>query len=308
MRILHIIDSAGLYGAEMMLLNLVEEQIKQGLKPVIASIGDMKSEEKPLEFEAGKRGFSIRTFRMRAGPNFSGAKEILKFAKSIDCDLLHSHGFKGNILFGYIPKKSRCLPLITTLHGWTSAGRPFSRMHLYELLDSWTLPRLDAVVLVNEGMLSHPRLAGRDNVRYHIVNNGISLNAPESFPCGDLQLNCTTNLNIIAVGRLSPEKGFEVLIKAIARVLDNGLDISLVLFGEGRQRQNLENLVRHLGLQERVSMPGFMSNVAAAFSCFDLLVVPSFTEGLPITILEAMRGKLADNCLEGWWNTHGVEK
>lgn len=292
MNVLHIIDSGGMYGAEVMLLNLVEEQVRQGIRPVIASIGDHHAGEKPLEVEARKRDFHVKTFRMRPGPNFMGALEILNYAKSIDCSLLHSHGYKGNILFGFIPKKLRNLPLITTLHGWTSTGTTFSRMRLYEWLDSWALCQMNAVVLVNKGMLTHPRLAERKNVKFHIVNNGISVEELDSYPCAELKLRTRGGLNIVAVGRFSPEKGFAVLLKAIARVVDKGEDVSLVLFGEGRGRRKLEDLILQLGLHGRVKMPGFVRNVAATFSCFDLLVMPSLTEGLPIVLLEAMRAKL----------------
>lgn len=293
MRILHIIDSGGMYGAEVMLLNLVEEQIRQGLGPIIASIGDKKlAGEKALELEADKRGFPLKIFRMRPGPNLIGAMEILNYAKATRCDLLHSHGYKGNILFGFIPKKIRRLPLVTTLHGWTSAGTIFSRMRVYESLDSWSLSRMDAVVLVNEGMSTHPGLAGRNHIKYHIVNNGISLEEPGSYPCADLNLMQNSSLHIVAVGRLSPEKGFDVLFKAIGHAVDRELDVTLVLFGEGRLRRKLEDLILKLGLQDRVKMPGFVSNVASVFPCFDLLVMPSLTEGLPITLLEAMRGEL----------------
>ena len=135
------------------------------------------------------------------------------------------------------------MPLITTLHGWTSAGTTFSRMHLYEMLDSWSLSRIDAVVLVNEGMLAHPRLAERNNVNFHIVNNGIGIEVPDSYPCKDLKLRPGESCNIVAVGRLSPEKGFDVLLKAIARVVEDGVDVSLVIFGEGSLRRRLEELV-----------------------------------------------------------------
>jgi glycosyltransferase involved in cell wall biosynthesis len=292
MHVLHIIDSGGMYGAEVMLLNLLKEQVQKGLKPVIASIGDFHAGEKPLEVEARKLGLSVKTFRMRSGPNFIGALEILNYAKSIDCTLLHSHGYKGNILFGFIPKKFRRLPLVTTLHGWTSAGTTFSRMRLYELLDLWTLSRMDAVVLVNKGMLTNPKLAGRKNIKFHIVNNGISVESPASYPCEELKISSGDGFKIVAVGRLSPEKGFDVLLKAIGRVVDKGENVSLVLFGEGKERRKLEELVLRLGLNERVKMPGFFGNVAVTFPCFDLLVMPSLSEGLPITLLEAMRGRL----------------
>ncbi|GAB6194028.1 glycosyltransferase [Desulfocastanea catecholica] len=292
MRILHIIDSGGMYGAEVMLLNLVEEQIRQGLLPVIASIGAHHPGEKPLEVEARKRDFPIEIFRMRPGPNFSGAFKILNYAKAIDCTLLHSHGYKGNILFGCIPKKIRGLPLITTLHGWTSTGTTLSRMRLYETIDSWTLSKMDAVVLVNKGMLTHSRVAETKNVKFHVVNNGISVEEPDAHPCAELRLEPKGGVNIVAVGRLSPEKGFDVLLRALARVVELGNDVSLVLFGEGRERRKLEELISQLGLHRRVKLPGYKRNVDATFSCFDLLVMPSLTEGLPITLLEAMRAKL----------------
>ena len=69
------------------------------------------------------------------------------------------------------------------------------------------------------------------------------------YPCADLKLSSGKGLNIVAVGRLSPEKGFDVLFKAIAHAVEKGVDVSLVLFGEGRLRRKLEDLISHLGLQ-----------------------------------------------------------
>ena len=187
MRVLHVIDSGGMYGAEVMLLNLVEEQIRQGLNPVIASIGDHHCGEKAIEVEARNRNFPVESFRMVPGPNFIGAWKILNYAKSTNCALLHSHGYKANILFGFFPKTIRRLPLMTTVHGWTSTETTFSRMRLYEWLDSLTLSRMDAVVLVNKGMLAHPKIAGRKTVNFYIVNNGISVDEPDTYPCEALK-------------------------------------------------------------------------------------------------------------------------
>ncbi len=82
-RILHVIDSGGMYGAEVMLLNLVVEQLRQGMEPVIASIGEPRCGEKKLETEARHRGLRVETFRMRPGANIIGACEILNFARRI---------------------------------------------------------------------------------------------------------------------------------------------------------------------------------------------------------------------------------
>ena len=103
-------------------------------------------------------------------------------------------------------------------------------------------------MLVNEGMLAHPRLAERNNVNFHIVNNGIGIEVPDFYPFEDLKLQSGQCCNIVAVGRLSPEKGFDVILKAIARVAEDGVDVSLVIFGEGFLRRRLEELVANLGL------------------------------------------------------------
>ena len=291
MRVLHIIDSGGMYGAEVMLLNLVKEQCSLGIKPVIASIGIKGCAEKAIEKAAYRENIDMKTFRMLPGPNYMGAKQILKYAHENGCDLLHSHGYKGNILFGFIPKKIRRLPIVTTVHGWTSTFG-FSKMRIYEWLDAISLRYMDAIVLVNKGMLKRQNIEKQNSSNVYVIHNGISLEEKNNLPCDTYPWCTGRGVKIVAVGRLSPEKGFENLLEAMSIVVQQGLDVRLVLLGEGGLRQKLEGQVVRLSLEDRVVMPGFIENASKFFSCFDLLVMPSFTEGLPITLLEAMRARL----------------
>ena len=86
-KVLHIIDSGGLYGAELVLLNLATEQRALGLDVAIASIGEPGIAEKPVEAEAVRRGLAVERFRMRAGPNYRGALKILRHARREGFDL-----------------------------------------------------------------------------------------------------------------------------------------------------------------------------------------------------------------------------
>jgi glycosyltransferase involved in cell wall biosynthesis len=291
MRVLHIIDSGGMYGAEVMLLNLVREQCSLGIKPVIASIGSKGCAEKAIENEAYRQNIDVHIFRMLPGPNFIGAKQILKYAHENDFDLLHSHGYKGNILFGFIPKKIRRLPIVTTVHGWTCTSK-FSKLRIYEWLDAISLRYMDAVVLVNKGMLKHQNIEKQNSSNVYVINNGIALKEKNNLPCDTYPWCTGTGVKIISVGRLSPEKGFANLLEAMSIVVQQGLDVRLTLLGEGGLRDKLERQIVRLELEDRVVMPGFIENASQFFSCFDLLVMPSLTEGLPITLLEAMRAKL----------------
>ena len=303
MKVLHIIDSGGLYGAEMVLLNLVAEQMKLGLEPTIASIGKKHIPEKPLETEAIKRGFRVVKFRMFPGPNPYGMLKVLRYARHNGFDILHSHGYKGDVAFGLMPRGFRKLPLVSTLHGWTSV-KGISKNAIYEWLQRKSLGHMDAVVLVHEAMLSHPRLKNLNGVNFHVVNNGIPISndapseAPSFTPSDDAELDqqivsfCTKGFTIGSIGRLSKEKGYKYLIEALALLTRNRIEARLIILGEGSERKSLDNLVEDHNLRDMVLMPGYIAHAKKNIPHFNLFVLPSITEGLPITLLEAMQANV----------------
>lgn len=293
MKILHIIDSGGLYGAEIMVLNLVEEQVRMGLDPSICSIGENGIDEKPIESEAVKRGIKMKKFRMASGPNLIGAFKILRYAKKERFDILHSHGYKGNILFGFMPKVIRGLPLVTTIHGWTSTAiSGFSKMKLYEWLDAQSFKRIDKIILVNKRMLLNPKLKTANLQNLTVINNGIPQITGIDYS-DDLDKDivdfCKEGFIVGAIGRLSTEKGFDYLIAAVAGLSSEIPNIKLVIIGEGGERRFLEKMVSELGLDGKVTMPGYKESAHRYLPLFSVFVISSLTEGLPISLLEAMQ-------------------
>ena len=315
MKILHVVDSGGLYGAEVMLLSLIDEQIKLGLDPTIASIGEKHIKEKPIETEALKKGFKVKKFRMFPGPNIAGALKVLKYAERNGFDLLHSHGYKGNVAFGFMPRKFRKIPLVSTAHGWTST-KGLTKNRIYEWLDTLSFKFIDAVVLVSNTMKSHPRLKSLNGNNIHVIPNGIPI--PDStvtqfndstthpFNQSPIQFNNSTNqpfdkeieafcskgFTIGSIGRLSTEKGYKHLVGALGILIKEGIDARLVIIGEGYQRYYLEGLVDELGLSGRVMLPGYRDNAKQYIPRFNAFAISSLTEGLPITLLEAMQAKV----------------
>lgn len=287
MVILHIIDSGGLYGAEVMLLQLMCEQQSLGHTPVLASIGSKGLAEKSIEIEAKRLGHQVHPFRMANGPNFIGAISVLRFARTIGAQLLHSHGYKGNILFGLLPRKFRRLPMLSTVHGWTSCGR-LTKMAVYEWLDKLSLKRVDRVVMVNPLMQQLPALRRLHNTA--VIENGIGAAAEDVDGLNPEIIEfIQRRTTIVAVGRFSPEKGFASLLDAIAHLVESGHDVQLLLLGEGGLRQNLTEQIEALQLSERVLMPGHVAQVERYLSHCAVFAMPSLTEGLPIALLEAMR-------------------
>ncbi|MBE2192950.1 MAG: glycosyltransferase [Anaerolinea sp.] len=90
-----------------------------------------------------------------------------------------------------------------------------------------------------------------------------------------------------STGRLAPEKGYDVLIDAAAMLLKEGLPIFVVIAGDGPLHQHLNTRIVELGIQNNVYLIGFQENVQALLAGLDVFVLPSFSEGLSLSLLEA---------------------
>ncbi|MEO8170250.1 MAG: glycosyltransferase, partial [Oxalobacteraceae bacterium] len=99
-----------------------------------------------------------------------------------------------------------------------------------------------------------------------------------------------TAARVVCVGRLCEQKGQLLLVNAVSQLARKGLDIELVLAGDGEMRAELESLIAQRRLQGRVRITGWISSdqVRAEILAARALVLPSFAEGLPVVIMEAM--------------------
>jgi glycosyltransferase involved in cell wall biosynthesis len=214
----------------------------------------------------------------------AGLRDLVAQLKAQKVTLLHSHGYKFNILLGILGKRTIGLPLVSTVHGYVKARFP-KKMWIYELLDRIFLKRFDAIVLVSEKM--QEIAAFRNSKKTRVIKNGIFSEAPLSISC--LEAN---PYQLLAIGRLSPEKGFDYLIRAIAELNKNQITCHLTIFGDGGMRNSLDALINELGQKNNITLTGFVANAQQYFHKYQLIVMPSLTEGIPVTLLEAIRNKM----------------
>jgi glycosyltransferase involved in cell wall biosynthesis len=200
----------------------------------------------------------------------------------------HGHDYKSNAL-GLMLRPLWPMRLVTTVHGWVQHTR---RTPLYYTVDRLCLPRYEAVLCVSEDLRERALACGVPAGRCLLVENGIdteeyarrcdttAAKRREGFPPGRLVVG--------AVGRLSAEKGFDLLIRAAHRLLQAGNDLQLVIAGEGDARPQLEALAAGLGLGDRVRLLGYRADPRGLYEALDLFVLSSLREGLPNVVLEAM--------------------
>ncbi|MDX2098171.1 MAG: glycosyltransferase [Leptolyngbyaceae cyanobacterium bins.59] len=141
--------------------------------------------------------------------------------------------------------------------------------------------RVDAHVAVGEASARRMEdfyALGRNTVRS--IPNGVpDRGEPPPLPdrlAGEMVLGC--------IGRLDPMKAQDVLLRAVAQVEG----VQLVILGEGGERPALEQLAQELGIADRLSLPGWVENPHTYLANFDVLALPSRSEGFPLTIGEAM--------------------
>ena len=147
------------------------------------------------------------------------------------------------------------------------------------------------------GEAARVRCAGVATERIVIIRNAISMarfGRRETSRRAALQKYFTRPPEMIvgAAGRLSPEKGFDVLVRTAAQVASQTDRVGFVVFGEGAERPALERQIAAAGLQERFILAGFTSDLDALLPALDVMALPSFTEGLPNVVLEAFAAGL----------------
>jgi glycosyltransferase involved in cell wall biosynthesis len=286
MKIVHLTSSRFFGGPERQMLELAES-----LRPAVESVFLSFSEGGLCRsfLEEGKRRAFESCELKHDTPHLWAVKEDLeKELKNRHTDILLSQGYKADLLGLWIARRLR-IPIVAVSRGWTAEC---FRVKLYESLDRWSLRRMDRVVCVSKGQAEKVRAAGVKKEKISIIHNAIR---PERFDRVKPEYRDklkeffpkAPELIVGAAGRLSPEKGFGVLVDAAAEVARQMPNVGFVLFGDGPLKPSLEQRIAACGLEDKFILVGFRSDLDDFLPHFDLFALPSFTEGLPNVILEA---------------------
>lgn len=203
-------------------------------------------------------------------------------------DLVHTHGYRADVLAGSAAKAHR-LPRVSTLHGFTGGDW---KNQLYERLQLRSVRRFDGVIAVSPQIQGRLLGAGAEAGRIHLIPNAYAPRRP-TLPrqAARAELGLPAEAIVLGwVGRLSHEKGADVLLDALATVTD--LPWTLSVIGDGDQRRALERRSAERGLGPRVRWHGLIPEAARLYTAFDAVVLSSRTEGTPIVLLEAMAAEV----------------
>ena len=205
-------------------------------------------------------------------------------------DIVHAHDYKTDLLAWMLSRAERIIAL-STVHGWT--GHSSREKWAYYPLDKWILSFFPKLIAVSSDVRNELMRCGAPGDRVVTVLNGIDQHAfrrdrTRRRPMRDALGVNDGELAIGAVGRLEPQKRFDVLIDAFAELRQRHPAARLLIAGDGSLRDALDRQVRDRGLSGVCTLLGHRTDVVDLHHAFDLFVQSSDYEGTPNAVLEAM--------------------
>jgi glycosyltransferase involved in cell wall biosynthesis len=273
--VLHLRQGAALYGADRAVLALGAAT----LPPYRALVGAIARPGTPDELgdEARRRGLTAIRFDSKSRFDVACARAVAKATREHGVQLLHAHDFKA-LFVALVAGAMARVPVVATFHGDTGSSRA---VRVYETFGRFLGNFTRGVVGVSHKLEATLRRWVR-RVPVSFVPNGLPPPPPIS-PDERRQAREALGVSgycVAVIGRLSVEKGHRVLLEALRQVPS----VTLVVAGDGPLRQELTGLAR--GLDARFL--GYVAEARPVFAAADVVAMPSLTEGLPLTALEAL--------------------
>jgi glycosyltransferase involved in cell wall biosynthesis len=288
MRVLQVINSLYWGGVQELQVTLATAAQKSGISLSLASLG--ADEDTPYRARLERLGVPVRTFPARKLYDSKRILALSGFMRRESFDLVHTHLSSSNIV-GAFAARTAGIPLIATLHVPNIDGNA-----LRKRLNVWVLRNLmDSVTAIGPTIAeTYPHNLKRKPIR--VIPNAVYL--PPEFPAEErLKIRCeiiggADGPVIISAGRLDQFKGFEDLLNGIAHLRRAYPSLCLLIAGAGSLYSALQAQIQVQDLTRQVHLLGGRGDVPRLLAASDIYVSASYSEGMSISILEAMAAGL----------------
>lgn len=270
-KILYIISSKGFSGAERVLLDLVSNIDKDKFDiTIVCILKNEKLKEKFLD-----AGFSVIFLK-------KNIYSLYSFIASNNFDIIHTHLFGADVFGGITAKLAGVKSIISTEHNINiDEGKVKHFVKGIVLRKCFT-----KIIAVSNSVYLYVHNEYKiDEDKIVKIYNGIDLSK-----FSKTNIFCSDTINIGAIGRLTKQKGYDVLIRSLPYL---NFNFNLSIAGDGDEKNNLLNLAKELKVDDKINFLGFVDNIDSFLENIDIVVIPSLWEGFGLVAVEALAaGKL----------------
>lgn len=283
----HVIHALGVGGAEVLVDQMVR-MLNDEFRCVVAVLDEIG--------EIGERlhrdGFVVKHLHREPGIDRGCARRLRDFADSEGAEILHAHQytpfFQAMLSRGLFGRR----PVVFTEHGRHFPDVPSRKRMVINRLMLRSSDRLIGVgQAVRQALIENE---GLPESRVEVIYNGVDLKAL-SKPSLDARERIRaefgygpSDMVAILVARLHELKDHQTALQAVATARQSIPGLRLLLVGEGDQRASIEQSIHDLGLEETVTLAGIRKDIADLLAASDVFLMSSISEGIPLTVIEAM--------------------
>jgi glycosyltransferase involved in cell wall biosynthesis len=286
-RVIHTIETAEPGGAEKILVQ-VADGLREEYDPVAVVL-----QEGWASSEFAKLNIPVTHMPLDRSFDLSWVRRMISFIRENNIKLIHSHEFTTNA-YALVAARLAGIPVICTIH-----GKNYYPDRLYRRIASRMTARYASeFVAVSEDLKNYlVANIGIPGEQITVVHNGIdTCDIDRSrFDRHEIrqQLQIAQDAYVvIVVAALFEMKGHKDLITALLEPVIDSEKLCVLFVGDGDYRAALERQVSECNLVDKVRFLGFRSDIPALLAVSDLFILPSYSEGLPVSVLEAMSAEL----------------
>ncbi|MBI3999788.1 MAG: GT4 family glycosyltransferase PelF [Candidatus Omnitrophica bacterium] len=292
MKVAHVIVGGEVAGGQVICERIIEALRRQGDLAIVVSPTGGNFAERLME-----KQIPVHLIPFRKTYHVQNAFRFARLLKQEQVDIVHTHAMVQVNVQARLGARLAAVPLISHMH-LPNHFRNHRLIRAYQiLLDNWTAQLCDELIAVSESTREALTAQGSAYRHAKIIYNGIDVDRCHHLKNRDSilkKLGLKPVHQIVGmVGRLCPVKGQKEFIQAAKEVSVQIPEAVFVLVGNdverhGAYESQLRKVVSELGLNEKVIFTGYRSDALDLIHAFDVFVLPSKIEGLPVTILEAM--------------------
>jgi len=282
-------------GPEQLVVTLLEKLDKTRFESYVGQI-DFSNFDDPSQLEemlAGTNHFILIPWNKKK-LYLDSAAVLSRVIREWNIDIVHCHDIPSDLLsfLARLLWRKNSARIITSRHGYIDYSL---KLKVIDALDNILMRTFDKVIIGSESMRTTLPKLGKSRVI--LIPNAVSIDIEEQTEDRREQLRASMGIDVnhqvvTSVGRLFAEKGYEHLLHAAKLVCKQKPDIKFLIVGEGLLEDSLKELASTLGITDKIIFAGYQPSVQDVFAISDLFVLPSVSESLPLTLLEAMAYRL----------------
>jgi len=280
--ICHVVFSLDFGGLEKVVIDLAEGVDKKKYRVVICCLDKLGD----LAKEAESKGIKVIFVSRKAGLDFGLPFRLSRVFKKENVSIVHSHNFAPMLYSTLGAKLAKVSFVLNTIHGREKKVR---HNRIWSMV--WKLNDF-IVTISNDARNEFLKYAKVDSGRIKVIHNGIDISKfVNNNDCNDLKAKLGISASDYVIGtvsRLSLEKDQFTLLDTFERITENLSNVKLLIVGDGKSRGELEDYSRRLRIEGKVLFLGFRNDIAEILSIMDIFVLTSLTEGISVSLLEAM--------------------